>query len=156
MNKIIASIFVASALILSGCSSYKGPKPGEDAPFSRIYMANGKDMLLSSFKGKTVALMFWASWCNFSKYAMDDFAEKAAKYKDRQDVVFIAVSIDDDREAFEERIRVRHYENMLHAYSGNAGFDEMYVRFGSPAIPMALRIGPDGVIQYSGRRIELE
>lgn len=156
IKKVLSIFLVASILFVSGCSSSGGLKPGEPAPFSRVYMANGKDTLLSSFKGKTVALMFWASWCNFSKYAMDDFAEKAAKYKDRSDIVFLAVSIDDDREAFDERIRVRHYENMLHSYSGNAGFDETYVRFGSPAIPKAFLIGPDGVIKSSGSRIEIE
>ena len=140
---------------LLGCSS-GGLKVGDPAPYALIYMANGKDKLLSQYEGKTVALMFWATWCNFSKYAMDDFNKVAGEYASRDDIVFIAVSIDEDRAEFDERIRVRKYDNVIHAYSGNGPLDETYLRFDSPAIPRVYTIGPDGVIKHAGKRVSLK
>jgi len=155
-SKLIKILSVALLLFGQGCSSYDGPKPGDPAPFALIYMANGKDTVLSDYKGKTVALIFWASWCNFSKYAMDDFNEKAGQYKDRKDLVFLAVSIDESREEFEERVQVRKYNNIIHAFSGNGPLDETYLRFGSPAIPAVYMIDPEGTIKEIGRRVHIE
>ncbi len=151
--KVSLSAVMVSFLL--GCSSYEGPKPGESVPRSIISLANGQDVLLSSYQGKTVALMFWASWCKFSEGGMEDFNEVAASYKSNPDVVFIAISIDERREHFEKAVRERGYNNVQHAYSGNGPFDEMYIRFGQPAIPLAIKIGPDGIVQSYGSRIDL-
>ena len=153
---IIKKIFgIFGLIVLSGCSFYNGPKPGEVAPRAIIALANGQDVLLSSYKGKTVAVMFWASWCKFSAGGMEDFNEVAEKYKGREDIVFIAVSIDESRDSFERAVREREYNNVKHAFSGNGPYDEMYIRFGQPAIPLAVKIGPDGVVQSYGSRIDL-
>ncbi len=146
---------ILTLIVLSGCSFYNGPKPGEAVPRSIIALANGQDVLLSSYQGKTVAIMFWASWCKFSEGGMEDFNEVAAKYKGREDIVFIAISIDESRDVFERTIREREYNNVKHAFSGNGPYDEMYIRFGQPAIPLAVKIGPDGVVQSYGSRIDL-
>jgi len=155
-SKIFSIVLLISVLLIQGCTS-TALKPGEPAPYTILYMANGKDKLLSQYKGKTVAMIFWATWCNYSKYAMDDFRDKAAKYTGRDDVVFLAVSLDESREEYDERIQVRNYtENITHVFSGNGPLDETYLRFGAPAIPLVYTIGPDGVIRTSGRRLDLE
>ncbi len=152
-------IIIATLLILfslQSCSAKSSIKPGDPAPYTYMYMANGGAQLLSHYKGKTVAVMFWATWCNFSKYAMDDFNEKAVEYNNREDLVFLAVNLDDSREDFDERVKVRKYNNVIHGFSGNGQFDETYLRFGSPSIPIVFTIGPDGIVKNVAKRFSIE
>lgn len=59
--KLIAAIFVAFLII--GCKGRQALSPGYDAPDLNLRAVDGSLKKLSDFKGKTVLLNFWASWC---------------------------------------------------------------------------------------------
>ncbi len=58
---------------------------------------NGKDVRLSSFKGKVILLDFWATWCEPCKVEIPWFSEFQAKYGARG-FQAIGVSVDDTAE----------------------------------------------------------
>jgi len=66
---------------------------GENAPDFTLRDLSGKDVTLSSFKGKTVVLNFWATWCPYCRHERKSLKSLYEKYRDK-DLVIIAVAID--------------------------------------------------------------
>lgn len=71
---------------------------GQMAPEISLPNPDGKNIALSSLKGKIVLLDFWASWCGPCRMANPHVVEVYNKYKDKGFTVF-SVSLDgvDDR-----------------------------------------------------------
>lgn len=55
---------------------------------------DGREIDLSSYRGKVVFLNFWATWCGPCKIEIPHFVELQAKYQDKG-VVFLGLSVDD-------------------------------------------------------------
>lgn len=66
---------------------------GENAPDFILKDMSGKDVSLSSFKGKPVVLNFWATWCPYCRQERPHLKSLHEEYKDN-DLIIIAVSVD--------------------------------------------------------------
>ena len=78
-------------------------KIGSEAPELVLPMANGKDLALSSFRGKVVLIDFWASWCGPCRKELPNVKRCYEKYKSKGFEIY-GVSLDKERDAWIEAI----------------------------------------------------
>ncbi|MHB8336568.1 MAG: TlpA family protein disulfide reductase [Ignavibacteriaceae bacterium] len=62
----------------------------------RLTGFDGNQTSLSDFKGKTIFLNFWASWCPPCRAEMPTIQSIYDKMKNKPDLVFVLVSLDED------------------------------------------------------------
>ncbi|GIP37511.1 thioredoxin-like protein YneN [Paenibacillus sp. J31TS4] len=68
------------------------PKVGSKAPEFTLTGLDGKTHQLSDYKGKTVVVNFWATYCPPCREEMPDIQKQAAKWADK-DVVVLGVNV---------------------------------------------------------------
>lgn len=71
----------------------KGPAIDFDWPL--LSLADGKEVNLSSFKGKVLFVNLWATWCKPCVNEMPSIESLYQKFAGRDDVAFLLVSLDD-------------------------------------------------------------
>ncbi len=82
---------------INASTQQKELNPAPDVSFKGI---NGKGYTLEQFKGKTVILNFWATWCSPCLIEFPQLLELAKQ--DQENIVFIALSVDEDPKAIED------------------------------------------------------
>lgn len=80
-----------------------GAKVGSKAPEIRLMSTDGKEVSLSSFKGKYVLVDFWASWCGPCRRENPNVVDAYNKFKDKNFTI-LGVSLDEDKDKWMEAI----------------------------------------------------
>ena len=115
-----------------------------EAPAFTLERLDGKgELSLSSLRGKTVVLNFWASWCGPCRDEMPLLEQGSKRWRDR-DVVFVGVDARDvrsDARSFLERYGVT-YPNV---YDGKGS---LIGRYGVTAYPETYFIDATGKVRW--------
>lgn len=140
-------------LIGSGCAAVSPAAEamvGKEAPTGRLMMLSGDDVAIRPDDGGMKVLLFWATWCPYSKDAIADFEELARRYQSRRDVAFYAVSIDrnDELDILESRINEQNLRTVQHVFSGNDVQDEAFLALHGNTIPYAVVIDGEGIVRF--------
>ncbi|WP_458629132.1 redoxin domain-containing protein [Winogradskyella sp. PC D3.3] len=126
----------------------------DEAPDFTLTNLNGETVTLSSLKGKTVILDFWATWCGPCIAAFPGMQSVATKYKDDENVVFLFI------DTFENgKNRIENVSKFLEAnnYDFNVLIDPLDEAKGTyktanaydvSGIPNKVIIGPSGRINF--------
>lgn len=155
-NPITRQLLAIAAMALLGSAPALAVEPGQSAPAFELPGASGP-LSLNTFKGKTVYLDFWASWCGPCKQSFPWMNEMQARYG-AQGFQVLAVNVDQkpgDAQAFLSANPARFEV----AFDASGKVPRQYAIKG---MPTSVLIGPDGqVIQvHSGfkdeQRAELE
>ncbi len=143
------ALFTCIAL-LSGCSgisSRAGELVGTRAPETRLTLLDGSYVPLAGYRGKTVILAFWATWCHTADPAIKRLNELAKKYQP-ESLTIIAVNLDatDNFEKVRDRVVYQKLSNLEHAFSGNEGQDEAFVAFRGDDLPYFVVMDQQGKV----------
>jgi thiol-disulfide isomerase/thioredoxin len=158
MRFILSSFFALLVVATCGCSamSDKGKEMiGNEAPEARLMFFNGSEVPLSSYRGKNVCIVFWATWCTYSRSLIERYEDLARHYGRRSDMEFIAVSIDknEDFEVLKARIQEQNLKSMTHIFSGNDSYDDAFVNLKGKNIPYVVFIDRNGVVRLTDHDI---
>ena len=104
---------------------------------------DGQKSTLADHKGKVIFLNLWASWCGPCIAEMPNIQSLYAKV-DKEDIVFVMISLDDTKEKAEKFINRKGLD--FPVYMAPSGIPTIY-RTGS--IPTTHVISPDGKIVFS-------
>jgi len=115
---------------------------GRPAPDFALQTLDGRSARLSQFRGKTLLLNFWATWCAPCRVEMPWLAAFYERYRSHNFEI-IGIAMDDgDRDKVAEFVRDTHvgYTILLKDESVAAAYG------GARFLPQSFFIGPDGDI----------
>ena len=90
-SSVLITVLASIALIIVSCAP-PCPDLGKNAPDFTLQNTEGKSINLSDFKGKTVILNFWATWCGPCQYETP-FFQAVHNERANKGAVILAIDI---------------------------------------------------------------
>lgn len=124
---------------------------GSMAPDFTLSNLQGKKVALSDFRGKTVYLEFWATWCGPCRKEMPKLKELEEQYNG--DLVVLFVSLDEDRSTWSNYLTGSGETAPNHLYAaGNMSKAEIAKQYGVRTLPSVFVISPCGELVYINKQ----
>ncbi len=108
--------------------------PGKPAPNLTFIDEAGKQLSLASFRGKTLLVDIWGTWCGPCKAEVPYIADLQKQYASRKDVCIISIACDKKAEKWKAYI-AKHpatWPQYLVTDAGNKMLDDEYFCVGIP------------------------
>ncbi|HWY37755.1 MAG TPA: TlpA disulfide reductase family protein [Bacteroidia bacterium] len=142
-------------LALDKVNSLKGTTVGYPALDFTLPDVNGKNVSLSSYKGKYVLVDFWASWCGPCRKENPAVVSAYNKYKDKGFDI-LAVSLDDNKDKWIAAIQ-KDGLTWTHVSDLKGWQSAVGKMYGVTSIPFNLLLDKDGkILAKSLRGADLE
>ncbi|HEY1800253.1 MAG TPA: TlpA disulfide reductase family protein [Terriglobales bacterium] len=119
--------------------SIKKQLAGKPAPDLQIKDIHGNSISLAAFKGKTVLLDFWTTWCPSCQSDASSIEKLNQKYCDKS-LAIVGISVGEERETVEKYLK-KHPHNFPVVLSSE---NQMPLQYQIHVFPTYLIIGPDG------------
>ena len=117
---------------------------GNPAPTFTYNNIKGEAVSLESFKGKYVYVDVWATWCGPCRGEAPFYTQLAKDFKGK-DIVFLGVSVDSDKEAWEKHIK-KEEPNSVQIISDKDWSSSIAADYNINGIPRFILIDKEGNI----------
>lgn len=158
VKPMFAGVF-ALALSMPGCPKKAPPEPiplgrprvqpgpqiGQPAPEIVGVDLEGEPMKLSDFRGKVVAVSFWANWCRCCVALFPHERQLVEKYRDRP-FVLLGVNADENRSQA-KKVQDRHQLSWRSFHIGDA-VGPVPTEWGVDAWPTIFVLDAQGTVRY--------
>jgi peroxiredoxin len=132
--------------ILEKITSFKSTGAGNVLPDLKLTDTNNKPFSIADMAGKIVVLDFWASWCAPCRAYIPTMREHYNKFKNKG-VVFVAVSVDENKEKWQEAmadLKMEWLQGLAEGgFKAGQGVQE---KLNISSIPHVVIVGKDGKI----------
>jgi len=120
----------------------------QNAPEGTLTTLQGQKVTMSSLRGKTIVLDFWATWCGPCRASFPAMQKLYSLYKNDESVVFIIANCwekgDDKKKVVTDFLTKNNYTFPVYFDEGDA----LAKAFGVTGIPAKFFISPKGQIQF--------
>ena len=148
----ITLLGVGLLLLLLGYGFHRDPRyipsplVGKAAPKFNLQLFDNKKVNLSDFRGKTIFISFWASWCVPCREEARNIEAAWNDYRGTQDhgIVFLGINIQDETKKALDFIK----EFGITYPNGYDADGHISVDYGVWGIPEAFFVSPEGIITY--------
>jgi peroxiredoxin len=134
-----------------------GDRDMAEIPDFEVSLLDGETVHLSDYRGKTVVMVMWASWCPYCNAEFPMYEEMWQEMKD-DDVVFLGIGLKNDDQGDAEAFIEKHGATFpvgRDTEGGSGARGEIESTLGVPGTPAVFIITPDGHV-YGAQYGEIE
>lgn len=127
---------------------------GQPAPELTFKTLEGASISLRELKGKTVLLIFWATWCGPCIAEIPQLIEVSEKFRGRNDFVMLGISRDFEENSLRDFLKTHPKMIWPQSFGTAGGADLAAEGFGVSGIPAIFLLDPEGKVAQSELRDE--
>jgi thiol-disulfide isomerase/thioredoxin len=127
-------------------------RPGTRMQPITIQWLDGNTSNLAQYTGKNIVIDFWASWCSPCRQELPQLNDIATRYGARQDIVFIAVSVDNQENQWKKGVKDINCKALRHGW-----LSRKLNRFDlNKGVPYCIIVDKNGTIVAEGFKVDVE